>query len=324
MVHHEAFGVAGDGGGVRIPETQCTIGKMLIYPDTYDLVNLSRGTACINVADLTRFLVANSHQIVFSMETLIELAAPLSEGQLLEVRRDLNRLEELPHTFVDEGRIYDMELREAVSAFEHKREYDGSAVVPFAPRLDEAVDLYGQPQNMIEGGVLVPTKMIVNLRMSEVILYLWKHDPQIFDVQRRREPEWIRVMESDRALTSPPALRDHFVTAMVRNLATHRIPLPAEADPEVFARWVYDSPLRCPGIRLTYETQHRFRRDKTAQPAASDIIDLARFPSIPYVDFFITDKKMMMYCVQAAKEIELPYRQLHGNLQAVLSHLGLR
>lgn len=295
---------------------------MLIYPDSYDLINLSRGTACIDIADLGQFLVANSHRIVFSLETLIELAAPLRDGKILEVRRDLNRLEELPHAFVNEGRIYDLELREAISAFEQAREYDGSQVTPFAPRLDEALDPHGQPQNIIEGGVLVPTKMIVNLRVSEVILYLWKHDPQIFDVQRRREPEWIRLMESDRALTSSPALRDHFVTAMARNLATHRIPLPAGADAEEFARWVYDSASRCPGIRLTYETQHRFRRDKTAQPAASDIIDLARAPSVPYVDFFISDKKMMMYCMQAGKEIGLPYRQLHGNLHRVLSYLG--
>jgi hypothetical protein len=59
-----------------------------------------------------------------------------------------------------------------------------------------------------------------------------------------------------------------------------------------------------------------------AHPAASDIIDLARVPSVPYVDFFITDKKMMMYCSQAAKEIGRLYPQLHGDLEAVLSYLG--
>jgi hypothetical protein len=65
--------------------------------------------------------------------------------------------------------------------------------------------------------------MIVNLRMSEVIDYLWKYDPLTFDVQRMREQEWIWVMGSDRASNNPPALRDHFVTMMMRALATHQI-----------------------------------------------------------------------------------------------------
>jgi hypothetical protein len=223
---------------------------------------------------------------------------------------------------VNEGRIYEIELREAVSAFEQEREYNGNEVAPLASRLDEAIDVHGTPQYLVEGGTRVPTRMIVNYRIAEVIRYLWKRDRQIFDAQRRRERDWVWLMESDRAFTSPPALRDHFVTAMARNLATHRIRPPA-VGAERFARWVYESPSRCPGVRLAYETHHRFRRDRTARPGASDIIDLARITSAPYVDFFVTDAAMMTYCRQASEEIGRVYPQLFGNLQAVLSHLGI-
>jgi hypothetical protein len=298
-----------------------TIGKMLIYPDTSDLINLCRGAACIDISDLARLLVDHDHRVVLSLETLVEFAAPLKEDKLLEVRKDLNQIEELPHTFVNEGRIYDSELREAVTAFAEGREYTFASVTPFAPRLDEAIDLHGKPLEIVQRGRPVPTRMIVNFRLFDVIDYLWKYDRHIFDVQRRREPQWIQVMKADREMTQPPKLRDHFVTMMARALAEHQIQSPA-AGIDGFARWVYESPSRCPGVRLTYETHHRFRRDKTAEPAASDIIDLARIPSVPYVDFFIADKKMMVYCAQAAKEIGLSYPQLHGDLRSVVSYLG--
>jgi hypothetical protein len=292
---------------------------MVIYPDTYDLINLCRGTACIDVPELARLLIAHDHRVVLSLETLVEFAAPLQEDKLVEVRRDLNRIEELPHTFVNEGRIYDSELREAVTAFAEGREYNLSAVAPFSSRVDEAVDLHGMPQEIVHRGLRIPTKMLVNFRLFDAIHYLWKYDRRIFDVQRRREPQWIQVMKGDRELTRPPKLRDHFVTMMVRALATHEVQAPVATD--AFARWVYNSPSRCPGVRLTYETQHRFRRDKRTEPAASDIIDLARIPSVPYVDFFIADKKMLVHCAQAAKEIGYPHSLRLGSLKEVVSEI---
>ena len=168
----------------------------------------------------------------------------------------------------------------------------------------------------------MPMRMIVNYGIAEAIRYLWNSDPHAFDVQRRREREWISVMESDRALTSTPALHDHFVTAMGRNLATYQI-RPPSAGAEPFARWVYESPARCPGVRLVYETHHRFRRDRMARPGASDIIDLVRIAAVPYVDYFIADVAMMTYCRQAAKEIGHAYPRVLGNLHDVLSHLEI-
>ena|SRR5271166_1368888 len=109
---------------------------------------------------------------------------------------------------------------------------------------------------------------------------------------------------------------------MSRDLETHSIQPPA-AGVEPFARWVYESTARCPGVRLAYETYHRFRRNRSARPRASDVIDLARIASVPYVDFFITDAAMMDYCRQAAADIEQTYRQLLGNLRTVMSHLGI-
>jgi hypothetical protein len=300
---------------------------MLVYPDSSDLIDLCRRTAGINISHLAETLSAQSHKVVFSFDTLIEVAAPLRDGHSLEVRRDLNQLEELPHVFVNEGRIRDMEIREALSAFEQQREYDFAAVTPFASRLDSAIDVHGTPQYVVERmgarPISVRTEMIVNFRIWEIIRYVWTCDPDAFNVQRRLEPDWISLLESDRMMARPPTLPDHFVTVMRRDLETHGIRPPA-AGAEPFARWVYESPVRCPGVRLAYETYHQFRRNQTARPRASDLIDLARIASIPYVEFFVTDAAMMNYCKQAADEIGCRYQQLFGNFRAVMSYLNMR
>ena len=167
----------------------------------------------------------------------------------------------------------------------------------------------------------VPIEMLVNYGIAETVLYLWKSDPLTFDVQRRREQAWIQLMESDRALAVTPALADHFVTAMKKNLPLRGI-RPPVVGVEALAKWVYESPRRCPGVRLAYETQHRFRRDRGARAKASDLIDLARIYAVPYVDFYITDSAMMEYCRQAASEVGASYPQIFGDLKAVLSHLS--
>lgn len=138
------------------------------------------------------------------------------------------------------------------------------------------------------------------------MLYLRKSDPLAFDVQRRREQAWIQLMQSDRGTAVNPDLADHFETAMARNLPLRGIRSPALGTAQ-FARWVYESPLRCPGVRLVYETQHRLRHDAKTRARASDLIDLTRIHAVPYVDFLVTDSAMRMYCRQAAAEIGVPY-----------------
>ena len=294
---------------------------MFIYPDSSDLINLCRGKSAVGLFELAQKLSADFHRVVLSLDTLIELAAPLRNDLLLEVRRDLNQLEELPLVFVNEGRIANLEIEEAIRAFDQHREYDSTAVDPFARRLADAIDMFGSPQFIIEGGVRVPTDMLVNYGIAETVLYLWKSDRLAFDVQHRREQAWIELMDSDRSMAVIPDLADHFTVAMARNLPLRGIRSPTLGI-EKFARWVYESPSRCPGVRLVYETQHRLRRDTKTRARASDLIDLSRIHAVPYVDFFVTDSAMMMYCRQAAAEIGASYPQLFGDLKAVIAHLS--
>jgi hypothetical protein len=221
---------------------------MLIYPDSSDLIDLCRGKSVVSLSELAKRLRSHSHRIVLSLETLIELAAPLRNGLLLEVRKDLNQLEELPLVFVNEGRIPNLEIEEAIRAFEQRREYGSKAVEPFGRRLADAIDMFGSRQFISEGGIHVPTDMLINYGIAETVLYLWKSDQRTFDVQRRREQAWVQLMHSDRGMAATPDLAEHFETAMTRNLPLRGIRAPALGT-EQFARWVYESPLRCPGVR---------------------------------------------------------------------------
>jgi hypothetical protein len=295
---------------------------MLIYPDSKDLIDLSRGQFGVGIPELSETLLRKGHQIVFSMDTLLEVAAPMRDGsQVLEVRRDLNSLEQLPHIFVNEARARVLEVQEAIGAFEAGREYDSAKVDPFVTKLADAINIYGKPQFVIEHGFPIFTRNLINHGIFESLDYIRRNEPLTFDVQRRHEALWVRIIESDRLMSATPKLGDHFVTAMERNLPLWRIPTPA-CGVEEFARWVYAFPSRCPGTRLSYETLHRFRRNLRARPKASDIIDLARVAAAPYVDFFITDSAMSDYCRQAATEISHPYTGVSRSLKSVLAGLG--
>jgi hypothetical protein len=128
------------------------------------------------------------------------------------------------------------------------------------------------------------------------------------------------VMEADRILENPPELSVHFVTTMNRNLQTHGLKAPT-AGVEPFARWVYELPSRCPGIRLAYETHHQFRRNRSARPRASDLIDLGRIAAVPYIDFFVADGEMLDYCKKAARQLGLDYEQRLCRMATAISNL---
>jgi len=297
---------------------------MFLYPDSYDLIDLSNGQAPISIPRLTELLAAGCHKVAFSFDTLIEVSAPLmTSSDPLEVRGALNRLEELPHVFVNEARIREMELREALAAFQEGREFDIDAIRPFAGRIDQAIDVRGYPQYVVQAigalRVRVDTGMIVNLRIWDAIYEVWRVEPEAFNVYRRRERDWMALMEADRALERPPRFSDHFATVLAKDLATHGIPEPA--DIESFGRWVYKSPARCPGIRLAYEAHHRFRANVADRPQASDIIDLGRVAAIPYVDFFVTDGSMLDYCRQASRGLGDRYSGLFGRFSDALARL---
>lgn len=300
---------------------------MRVYVDSSDLIDISSGRASIPIADFSGLLHLGAHKVVYSFDTLVEVSAPLLIGSdPLEVRRALNRLEKLPHIFINEARIRDLEMREAISAFTEGREYDGRLITPFAERIDQAIDVRGYPlfvtQMVGSARIPVPTQMIVNLGIWDAIYYVWRVEPEALNVHRRREQQWIQLVEADRFLEKRPGLPEHFITVLRRDLFTHGIAMPT--DMEAFGRWVYKSPERCPGLRLAYEVHHRFLKNAGDRPLASDLVDLARMSAVPYVNVFITDKAMLDYCRQASRALDDRYRERFATLEEARASLASR
>lgn len=68
-----------------------------------------------------------------------------------------------------------------------------------------------------------------------------------------------------------------------------------DVDVDAFGRWVYENPLRCPGLRLSYEMYHELSANLGDSPKDSDIPDFAHINAIPYVDAATLDRRMLHY-----------------------------
>ncbi len=129
---------------------------MRIFLDTRDLINLLERDKPCEVSRFRNWLAASRHSVVVSSAVVFELAAPLvHRNARSSVTRILNELESLPLEYIADGFIAPAEIREAIDAFTHNREY--MPVDPYVRRLDEALAAFGPP----------PTRMYVTFRLPK-------------------------------------------------------------------------------------------------------------------------------------------------------------
>ena len=89
---------------------------------------------------------------------------------------------------------------------------------------------------------------------------------------------------ADRGIKLPPSLKSHFAKVVERNLRDDGLLCP-EVSIKNLSDWVYDSPDRCPSIRLSYEVWHQIVKNKTDRLKDSDMEDYHPLICLPYVDF---------------------------------------
>jgi len=267
---------------------------MLIYFDTSNLINITEREDPCDILGLRRLLMAGQHRLVLSMNTILELSEPLlNRHASTNVTALLNRLESLPHVFVNASRISKLELEQAVKAFFEGKEYE-FVTPPFVARFDETVDLNAKP----------PTRVFLNYSLAETIWDLFNvgalAHQEIFPVKLKE------AFALDRNGSPKPTLRQHFRTVIKRKLAMNRIGvLDGEAD--ALADWIYATPSRCPAIRLGYELWHKMIKNVGDQPRASDIEDFHHLDCAPYVDMITMDRRMHGYLMQVGVSIGVDY-----------------
>lgn len=237
---------------------------------------------------LDQFLRDGRHQLAVSYDTTVEISAPLlypaSKTSVMKLLNDLSRMP-LVYAHAD---IRGLELKEALDAFSSKREYQ--SISPYVNRFDEAIDLRAKPA----------THQFLNFPLAEIVWDLYiQGELQGLD---RYGAQMKALVAADRSMKNPPSLKSHFAKVVERNLRDDGLSRP-NVSIKQFANWVYDNPIRCPSVRLSYEVWHQIVKNKSDRLADSDMEDYQHLICLPYVDFMTLDRRMRGYLSQAATSI---------------------
>ena len=284
---------------------------MRIYLETKDLIGLlDRSDAC-HLGRFAAALRARNAQVAVSPTVVFELAAPLVRGSgRTVVSRRLNRLEELPLTYLVDWRIRELEVREAIEALESKRPYID--VDPTVPRLDAAMDVTGGR---------VGTHIYLNFPLSEIVLTIWQETPDVLRERLDLQERLRALLSDDRALPRLPSLLAHFRTKLRRDFSTYEL-----ADPscgvEQLADWIFEVPSRCPGTRLSYEVYHHIRNNLGDPGFTQDFGDFSHLECLPYVDIATLDRRIVDYVGRASRSTGIDFKaKVLPDARAVLLHL---
>lgn len=284
---------------------------MKIFLDARDLINLLEGRGQCTVDDFRERLQRGSHTLVLSPTVIFEISAPLSHpSSNTVVTKLLNDLESLPHVFINDAQIQPKEIRSAIDSYIAGSEYV-TIDTPYVSRLDAAIPISGT----------APTAHYLNHGLAETVFTMWQGDKQLFRWNEGQVNSYQSVMAMDRNFPTPPTLAQHFGEKLRRDLNLYEIPHPY-GGLDAFANWVYQTPTRCPAVRLGYEVYHQIRRNITDQRTASDFGDFAHLSNLPYVDRMTLDRGMADYVQRATKgwKGDLPGTVRH-DLDSILREL---
>jgi hypothetical protein len=269
---------------------------MRILLDTRDLINIVEREHPVTLRDFEAYLRAGNHQVVLSSTSVREFSGPLARGgDFLRLRPLLQSLERIPHTYIREVTIVGVELDAAVTSFNA-----GSEPPPCSP----FVDRWDRTLVPLPGGRPSIADRLLDLRLDEIIYYIYLVNPQQFAPPEHHLATLQALLDADRQLLrrgQAPA-RQHFIRSVRRHAASHHVPLPAGREDE-FAEWVYKSPDRCPGLRLSHEVFRALTANYADVPEVGDFSDFAQVFAVPYVDAATLDNRIRDYCRIASRKI---------------------
>jgi hypothetical protein len=201
-------------------------------------------------------------------------------------------------------------------AYNSGTEYQGCSV--YANRWDDTFTPPGQHS---------AASHLVNLRLDDIVYFLVRSRQNVFGQPAGHLEALRTLLEQDRALLragQAPA-RQNFVLSVNRHAARWHLHLP-EGHKDDFARWIYATPNRCPGLRLAHETYRQLMSNYGDVPELGDFSDFAHVYAVPYCEAITLDRRMRHYCSVASRKLcrmgcDTDYRvRLHENLASVMRH----
>ena len=109
------------------------------------------------------------------------------------------------------------------------------------------------------------------------------------------------MLTEDRKVAASISVSGFFGTKLGRDFKTYGIPEPA-VGVESLAAWIWETPTRCPALRLDYEVYHQIRRNTTDQGYLQDFEDFAHVKCVPYVEQATLDRRMAGYIRQVTRD----------------------
>jgi hypothetical protein len=269
---------------------------MRLLLDSRDLINVLERRSPISLNDLDSYLLAGGHELILCFSNIRELASPLASGRsYLEIRPHLQALEQLPHTYMKEVGIVGIELQAAADAFNAGIEFVNPS--PYVDRWDRTL-------SPLPGNRRPIHDYLVGISLDNLVFAIFSTNRSIFEPLREKLAQFQRIIEADRALLRAGRLpaKQHFIDSVKKHAATHRVTLPKEREDE-FATWIYQSPDRCPGLRLNHEIYRSLMGNYQDVPEASDFTDLAFTFALPYVEAATLDRRIRDYCQRANRKL---------------------
>ena len=293
---------------------------MRIFLDTRDLIGITERNRPAPIDEIRRSLLAGNHQLVYSFSNIREIAAPLAEGaDFLRIRESLQRLESLPHVYMREVQIVELEIRAAVDAYTSGGEFTKPEII---------TDRWDRTLSPLPAGLISKVEMLINTRLDELVYMAYRVGPELFSAPKQHLPALLRIVAADRKLIKSGQLpaEMHFKTAIRNHSRTHKITLPAGHE-DAFVDWVYANPARCPGVRLNHEVFRSLLANTNDVPETADFTDLAHVYALPYLEATTLDNRIRHYCRVASDTLfaQMGFRysdRVHRNLIAILPDLG--
>jgi hypothetical protein len=279
---------------------------MRIYLDSRDHIVLTERFSVEKTNAFEAAIRGGSHELVFSMHNIMECCAPLNQStNQNSVMKILNRLESMPHVYIAETKIPALELMEGTRAFFEGREY--GVINPFVARFDEVVSPFSRPA----------THDYIKYGLAHTIFELWQEDPRLFQPYTAESRQLETIRNHDRSRSDYRHHDRNFSNTVARDLKLYNIAFPQEAVNDL-AAWIWESPNRCPSLRLGYEVFHKIVRNVTDSGEDSDIPDFGHGDCVPYVDAITLDRRMRGYVEQADRSMGTEYSQkLFGDVNEI-------
>ena len=267
---------------------------MHILLDAKDLIDIVEHAKPIDLATFEGYLRSHNSSLVLTFTNVREFVAPIAgSGDFLSIRPFLQAIEKLPVAYIREAPIPAQEIIAALEAFVKGGE--PRPIDPYVRRWDYTFAWPGPSA----------AEIFVGFRLDEIVYRIYRQTPNLFRPYRRHGKRLREQFAAERQLPAGirKSLRDNFADSVRRRGVQWKIDY-GTTNVDAFGHWIYENPLRCPGLRLSYDMYHELLANVGDIPEDSDIPDFAHIKALPYVNLATLDRRMTHYFRTVVRKLQ--------------------